>query len=99
MNLSRFCRFMSWLGVGTGVADSAGMLHEATDALDMTQLYRDYAADVTRWAARLVHSPNEAEDLAHEVFLVVQRRAKDLAAVQNFSAWLYQITVNVVRHA
>jgi RNA polymerase sigma factor (sigma-70 family) len=65
---------------------------------DMTQLYRTYATAVTGWARKLVRSLEEAEDITHEVFLVVHRRTQDLPSIANPSAWLHRITLNIVRH-
>lgn len=67
-------------------------------AADTGRLYREYHAAVTRWAARLTHSASDAEDVAQEVFLVVERRRDDLAGVHNRASWLYRITANIVRH-
>jgi RNA polymerase sigma-70 factor (ECF subfamily) len=68
--------------------------------LDLTtaRLYREYHGAVVRWAGRLTHSAADAEDVAQEVFLVVERRRDDLAHVHNPASWLYRITTNIVRH-
>jgi RNA polymerase sigma-70 factor, ECF subfamily len=66
--------------------------------LDTARLYREYHAAVIRWAGRLTHSAADAEDIAQEVFLVVERRRADLAQLQNPASWLYRITTNIVRH-
>jgi RNA polymerase sigma-70 factor (ECF subfamily) len=66
--------------------------------LTTARLYREYHTAVLRWAARLTHSAADAEDVAQEVFLVVERRRADLAQVQNPASWLYRITTNIVRH-
>src|SRR4051812_581788 len=40
---------------------------------DLDAIYREHAADVSRWARRLGGPQADVEDLLHEVFLVVQR--------------------------
>jgi RNA polymerase sigma factor (sigma-70 family) len=69
-----------------------------TETLDIDWLYRKYHDTVTRWANRLMHSLSDAEDVAQEVFLVVQRRQGDYTQLQNPASWLYRITANIVRH-
>jgi RNA polymerase sigma-70 factor (ECF subfamily) len=66
--------------------------------LDTDSLYRKYHDTVTRWAHRLIRSASDAEDVAQEVFLVVQRRRGDYTRLQNPASWLYRITANIVRH-
>lgn len=65
---------------------------------DTAQLFRDYATDVGRWAARLSGSPSDAEDIVQEVFLTVHRQLPAAEALRSPPAWLLQITRNVVRH-
>jgi RNA polymerase sigma-70 factor, ECF subfamily len=65
---------------------------------DTAQLFRDYATDVGRWAARLSGSPSDAEDIVQEVFLTVHRQLPAAAELHSPPAWLLQITRNVVRH-
>ena len=69
-----------------------------TETLDIDWLYRKYHDQVTRWANRLMRSMSDAEDVAQEVFLVVQRRRDDYTQLQNPASWLYRITTNIVRH-
>jgi len=69
-----------------------------SDFLDTDWLYRKYHETVTRWAHRLMRSQSDAEDVAQEVFLVVQRRRGDYTQLQNPASWLYRITANIVRH-
>jgi RNA polymerase sigma-70 factor (ECF subfamily) len=65
---------------------------------DTAQLFRDYAGDVGRWAARLSGSPSDAEDIVQEVFLTVHRQLPAAEQLHSPPAWLLQITRNVVRH-
>lgn len=69
-----------------------------SDEFDTARLFREYHAAVVRWATRLTKSVSDGEDVAQEVFLVVERRRADLAQVQNPASWLYRITTNIVRH-
>jgi len=63
--------------------------------LDLDTLYREHAADVSRWVKRL-WGARDAEDLLHEVFLVVQRRLPEFRAESSARTWLYAITLRVV---
>ena len=65
---------------------------------DTTRLYRAYAGQVGRWAARLSGSASDADDIVQEVFLTVHRQQGGLAHLRSAPAWLLQITRNVVRH-
>jgi RNA polymerase sigma-70 factor (ECF subfamily) len=67
-------------------------------ARDTAQLFRDYAPDVGRWAARLARSPSDAEDIVQEVFLTVHRQLPRTHQLHSPPAWLLQITRNVARH-
>jgi RNA polymerase sigma-70 factor (ECF subfamily) len=59
------------------------------------EVYRAHALTVARWAARLGKPWLDPEDVTHDVFLKVQRSRID--AIVDVEAWLYAITVNVVR--
>jgi RNA polymerase sigma-70 factor, ECF subfamily len=71
---------------------------ESDGGIDTAVLYRRYHETVTRWASRLTNSKSDAEDVAQEVFLVVERRRGDFAQLHNPASWLYRITANIVRH-
>jgi RNA polymerase sigma factor (sigma-70 family) len=58
-------------------------------------VYRAHALTVARWAARLGRPWLDPEDVTHDVFLKVQRSRLD--DVVDLEAWLYAITVNVIR--
>jgi RNA polymerase sigma-70 factor, ECF subfamily len=58
-------------------------------------VYRRYGETVSRWVSRL-WGPRDAQDLLHEVFLVVQRRLPDFRGESALTTWLYSITVRVV---
>jgi RNA polymerase sigma-70 factor (ECF subfamily) len=65
---------------------------------ETTRLFRAYAGDVGRWAARLSGSPGDADDIVQEVFLTVHRQRRSLEELRSPPGWLMQITRNVVRH-
>jgi RNA polymerase sigma-70 factor (ECF subfamily) len=69
-----------------------------TAPCDTAQLFRDYAGDVGRWAARLSGSPSDTDDIVQEVFLTVHRQLPAAEELLSPPAWLLQITRNVVRH-
>jgi RNA polymerase sigma-70 factor (ECF subfamily) len=64
-------------------------------ALDLAVVYREHGAEVSRWVKRL-WGPRDAEDVLHEVFLVVQRRLREFRGEASLKTWLYAITVRVV---
>jgi RNA polymerase sigma-70 factor, ECF subfamily len=71
----------------------------ATDSqLELADVYQAHAGDVMRWATRLLGRPDDATDLAHEVFCVVQRRLPSFSAREgSLTTWLFRITANLVR--
>jgi RNA polymerase sigma-70 factor, ECF subfamily len=65
------------------------------DELDLDTLYRAYGAAVSRWVKRL-WGRHDAEDVLHEVFLVVQRLLPEFRGEASLTTWLYTITARVV---
>lgn len=63
------------------------------DALD--GLYDSYAADVTRWARRLVGPTADIEDLVHDVFVVAIQKAFTFRGDATIRTWLFRITHNL----
>ena len=63
--------------------------------LDLDTLYRAYGAAVSRWVKRL-WGRQDAEDVLHEVFLVVQRLLPEFRGEASLTTWLYTITARVV---
>jgi len=59
------------------------------------QLYREHADFVWRVLVRFGIPESQAEDAAHEVFLVVRRRLGDYDPSSPFQAWLYGIARGV----
>ena len=64
----------------------------------MASVYRDNAHLVARWAQRLGGPSIDAEDVVHEVFLVVHAQLAGFRGDAKLSTWLYRITENVVRY-
>ncbi len=59
------------------------------------RLYDAQFSFVFRTARRLGIPPDEAEDVAHDVFVIAHRRLSDFSEGR-VSTWLYRITANVV---
>jgi RNA polymerase sigma-70 factor (ECF subfamily) len=70
---------------------------DSTPPLELTAVYREHSELVKRWALRLGGPGVDAEDVAHEVFLVVQRRLPEFRGEAKLTTWLYRITLRVVR--
>jgi RNA polymerase sigma-70 factor (ECF subfamily) len=68
---------------------------EGPQELDTEALYRLYGGQVSRWVKRL-WGRRDAEDVLHEVFMVVQRRIGEFRGDAALTTWLYGITVRVV---
>jgi RNA polymerase sigma-70 factor, ECF subfamily len=68
----------------------------ASAPLEITSLYRAYAAEVERWVMRLAGPTVDGKDVVQEVFLVVQRRLPEWRAEAKLTTWLYRITERVV---
>jgi RNA polymerase sigma-70 factor (ECF subfamily) len=63
--------------------------------LDLDGLYRRHGEKVSRWVKRL-WGLRDAEDVMHEVFMVVQRRLPEFRGESALTTWLYSITARVV---
>ena len=68
-----------------------------TGPLDVGQIYREHAEEVSRWARRLLGPHGDVEDILHEVFLIVHRRLPEWRGEARIATWLYAITVRVVQ--
>jgi len=79
------------------VSEIDGLLPEAgaRPELDLEELYRAHGALVSRWVKRL-WGRQDAEDVLHEVFMVVQRLLPEFRGEAALSTWLYTITARVV---
>jgi len=74
----------------------SGPAVHATAPGTFAEAYREYAAQVARWAARLGGSEVDVEDVVQDVFLVVSRKWSTIRADGNFVSWLFQITRKMV---
>jgi RNA polymerase sigma-70 factor (ECF subfamily) len=63
----------------------------------LDELYDRYAPRVASWASRLAGPGIDAEDVVHEVFLIVQVQLPRYRGRDHLTTWLYRITANVVR--
>ena len=59
-------------------------------------IYDSYARKVLNFIYRMVHSPEEAEDLTQETFVVVYQKLRTLKETDKFEAWLFRIARNFV---
>jgi RNA polymerase sigma factor (sigma-70 family) len=69
------------------------------DAVDIDALYRRHAHTVTRWARRLCGPELDAEDVAHEVFLLARRRLQRFEPGAKITTWLFRATEKIARSA
>lgn len=63
------------------------------DPLNFQEIYDEYHPKLLRYLARLVGG-TEAEDLAQEVFLRIDRALKTFRGDSKVSTWVYQIATN-----
>jgi len=68
---------------------------ETAETVDL--IYDRYAPQVERWARRLAGPQFDAEDLLHDIFLVVMRRWHEFRGEAKITTWLFRITQQVVR--
>ncbi|MFQ3640376.1 MAG: RNA polymerase sigma factor, partial [Chloracidobacterium sp.] len=59
-------------------------------------LYRQHYRRVYAICLRMTGNPNDAEDLAHEVFMQVLRKLDSFRGEAAFTTWLHRIAVNQV---
>ncbi len=64
--------------------------------VDFSTVYQTWFHEVLRWLRALGAPPSEIEDLAQDVFIVVERRLPDFDGA-NMAGWLYRISRNAVR--
>jgi RNA polymerase sigma-70 factor (ECF subfamily) len=61
------------------------------------EIYDRYAPQVERWVRRLAGPWLDAEDLLHDIFLIVMRRRHEFRGEAKITTWLFRITEQVVR--
>ena len=76
--------------------DVANRVTEDGSVPELADVYREHASTVAGWAARLLGSGEEIEDLVQEVFMVVQRRLPEFRGDAKVTTWLYEITLRLV---
>jgi RNA polymerase sigma-70 factor, ECF subfamily len=59
-------------------------------------IYDSFARKVLNFIYRMVHSPEEAEDLTQETFVVVYQKLRTLKDIDKFEPWLFRIARNFV---
>ena len=69
----------------------------SVQTLKLDKLYSDHFDFVYRLARRLGGPTLESEDIAQDVFLVVERKLSSYDGSSKVTTWLYGITLNVVR--
>lgn len=74
-----------------------GLVGEETPkaVLHLEALYREHGREMSRWVKRL-WGRRDAEDVLHEVLLVVQRRLSEFRGDSTLKTWLYAVTARVV---
>jgi len=78
--------------------EQAGCAAAAGPAVSLDELYRDELEFVWRTVRYLGIADADAEDVVHEVFIVVGRRLVDFDASCSLRSWLAGITRRVVLH-
>ena len=66
--------------------------------MDIGRLFDEHAAYLCRVVHRLTGSPELAEDVVQEVFLLAYDRRHELEDRTGIRTWLYRVAVNHVRH-
>jgi len=70
---------------------------KAGDLAAFERLMRQYERLVLRTALRILGNPDDAQDVAQEVFLRLYRNLKKVEAAGNLEGWLYRVAVNLCR--
>ncbi|MBU4263496.1 MAG: sigma-70 family RNA polymerase sigma factor [Proteobacteria bacterium] len=68
------------------------------DAQAFNRLVLLYQTKIYNLALNYVKSPEEAQDLAQDIFVTVYRSLPKLREKNKFSSWLYQIAINHCRN-
>jgi RNA polymerase sigma-70 factor (ECF subfamily) len=63
---------------------------------DLPRIYEAYHGKVLAYASKLL-GPDEAEDVAQDVFVKIGRSLEGLADPSKLTSWIYAITLNTVR--
>jgi len=101
---------LAW-AVNLGVKDSSTTMTEASTAqVDISELVRkakqgndeafgmlveQYQDKIYGYVSRMLHDPEEAEDVAQEVFIRAYQNLKEFREAASFPTWLYRIATNL----
>jgi RNA polymerase sigma factor (sigma-70 family) len=67
----------------------------ASEQFDFDEVFRCHYGTVYAVLVRITGSPEEAEDLAQDVFLRLHVRQAELGTVASLGGWLYRVATNV----
>src|ERR1041385_4559718 len=70
--------------------------NEKAEEISFEELYKQHYRRVYSLCLRMTANVADAEDLAHDVFLQVQRKLASFRGDSAFTTWLHRITVNQV---
>ena len=79
-----------------GVSEPSREASTAAPRLEFSSIYDQWFHHVAQWIRALGAPVSDVEDIAQEVFLVVQRRLADFDG-RNLAGWLYKIALRQVR--
>lgn len=65
-------------------------------SLGFSEIYREHAATVARWAVRLGGPDVDCEDVVQDVFVTVNRRLAEFRGEAKVGTWLFRITERTV---
>src|SRR5687767_211528 len=74
----------------------ASSVASAGDMSSFEELYNRYFKKVYLICLKMTSNPADAEDLAQEVFIHIQRTLKSYRGDSSLSSWLHRVTVNHV---
>ena len=66
------------------------------DIASYQKIYEAFSRKILNFVYRMVNSPEEAEDLTQETFVVVYKKLKSLKDRRKFEPWIYRIARNFV---
>ena len=96
--MTEYPRFDEGSGDRSGAAIASVIeLAKDGDSYAFEQLITSYQHRVVATAWRMLGNQEDARDAAQEVFLRVYRHLRKFRSGEDFSAWLYRITINVCR--
>lgn len=82
----------------TATAQFAAPAEEAREVPALREVFSAHLDFVWRMARALGLPPDDADDVAQEVFLIVHRRLHTFQVGRSMRAWLFGITRNVAMH-